>query len=106
MRLNPIPPAHYLNRLGYAYSFLGRYEHAIEIHKEVLKRTPDNLHAQVCLTAAYSALGREDEARHQAEELLGLEPAFSLEQYAEILPMMDKAAVERYIANLRKAGLK
>jgi len=106
LRLNPIPPAHYLNRLGYAYSFLGRHKDSIEIHKEVLKRTPDNLHAHVYLTAAYSALGREDEARHQAEELLRLEPAFSLKQYAEMLPVKDEGELEQFIAALRKAGLK
>ncbi len=106
LRLNPIPPAHYLNRLGYAYSFLGRYKDSIEIHKEVLERTPDNLHAHVYLTAAYSALDREDEARHQAEELLRLEPAFSLEQYAEMLPVKDKGELEQFIAALRRVGLK
>jgi adenylate cyclase len=104
-RLNPIPPAHYLNRLGYAYRSLGRYEDAIEVHKKALKRSPNNLFANIYLTAAYSASGREEEARHQAEELLRLDPTFSLKQYAEVSTMKDKAEVERLITDLRKAGL-
>jgi adenylate cyclase len=96
---DPIP-------LGYAYRFLGQYEDSIEVHRKALKRSPNNLFAHMWLTAAYSALGREEEARHQAQELLRLDPTFSLEEYAEIRTMKDKAEVERFIADLRKAGLK
>ena len=106
MLLNPIPPPESQNFLGYAYYFLGRYEDAIEVHKEVLKRSPSNIFAHIWLTAAYSASGREEEARRRAEELLRLDPAFSLDGLAEFVPIKDKAELERYIANLRKAGLK
>jgi len=106
IRLNPIPPAQYLALLAYAYQALGRYEDAIELYKQVLKRSPNHLPAHIHLTAVYSASGRETEARHQAEELLRLDPTFSLEEFAEINPIKDEAQRERYIANLRKAGLK
>jgi len=106
MRLNPISPAQYLNSLGYAYRYLGRYEDAIEVHKRVLKHSPNNLLAHMWLTAAYNASGREQEARQQAEELLRLDPTFSLEQFAQIMALKDKAEAERFIADLRKAGLK
>jgi len=108
IRLNPIPPAHYLHHLAIAYYFLGRYEDAIEVHKKVLQRSPNYLWAHISLTAAYSASGREEEARHQAEEVLKLDPSFSLDKFAEtiLLFIQDKAEAERYIADLRKAGLK
>jgi adenylate cyclase len=106
MRLNPTPQAEYLNFLGYAYYFLGRYEDAIEVHKGVLERSPNNVFAHIWLTAAYGASGDEEKARHQAQELIRLDPTFSVEQFAEIVPIKDKTEVERYIANLRKAGLK
>jgi adenylate cyclase len=106
MRLNPIPPPRYLHLLGMSYQFLGRYEDAIEVEKKALKRSPNNLHANINLTAAYSASGREEEARQQAEKLLELDPAFSLDKCAEMLPLKDKDEVERYIAYLRRAGLK
>jgi adenylate cyclase len=106
MRLNPIPPAQFLALLGEAYHYLGRYDDAIEVYKKVLKRSPNHMPAQINLTAAYSALGRDEEARYQAEEVLKLDPSFSLERLAETLPIKDKAQLERFIADLRKAGLK
>jgi len=108
MRLNPIPPARYLHYFADAYETLGRYEDAIEVYKRVLKRSPNYLFAHINLTAAFIAAGREQEARHQAEELLRLDPTFSLDKYAEtvLLTAADQARVERIIGNLRKAGLK
>jgi len=106
MRLNPIPDAYQLDYLGCAYRFVGRFEDAIQVHKEVLKRTPNNVFAHVWLTAAYSASGREEEARHQAQQLLRLDPTFSVEKLRDIRAMKDKVEADRFIADLRKAGLK
>ena len=72
----------------------------------MLQRSPNNLLAHIRLTASYSALGREEEARQQAEELLGLDPTFSVDKFAETIFIQDEAELEQYIANLRKAGLK
>ena len=83
-----------------------RYEDAIDVHKEVLKRSPENLFANVWLTAAYSASGREEEARRQAEEVLRLDPRFRIEKLTDVRTMKDKAEAERLIVDLRKAGLK
>jgi adenylate cyclase len=108
IRLNPIFPAQYLHLLGNAYWFLGQYEDAIELYKKVLKRSPNHLLAHINLTASYSASDREEQARQQAQELLRLDPAFSLDRWAErVSPLFEDEAVgERYIADLRKAGLK
>jgi adenylate cyclase len=108
IRLNPIPPPLYLNYLADAYATLERYEDAIEVRKEVLKLHPNFLFAHIGLTALYIVSGREEEARQQAEALLELDPTFSLDKWAEtVSPFFeDKAELEQYIANLRKAGLK
>jgi len=107
LRLNPIPPAQYLNYLGYAYYLLGRYEDSIEVYEKVLKRSPDNLFSHICLTATYVASGREEEGRQQAEQVLKLNPSFSLDRYEELAHMVkDKAEAERWYSALRKAGLK
>jgi len=106
IRLNPIPPATYLNTLAGAYGLLGRYEDAIEVYNVLLHRSPNFLLAHIGLTSTYIASGREEEARQQAQELLRLDPAFSLDKYAEIIPIKDKERAEQHIANLRKAGLK
>ena len=106
MRLNPIAPANYLHDLSMGYYFLGRYKDAIEMNERALKRTPNDVFAHMHSAAAYSALGREEEARHQAQELLRLDPSFSVDKWAETIVIKDKAELERFIDDLRKAGLK
>jgi len=51
-------------------------------------------------------MGREKEARAEAEEVLRLNPKFSLEGYAKMIRFKDQAQIDRYIDSLRKAGLK
>jgi adenylate cyclase len=108
MRLNPIPPVHYLQYLAEAYSNLGRHEDAIEVYKKLLQRSPDYLFAHTGITCNFIASGREEEAHQQAQEILRLDPAFSVDKYAENLMLVieDKAEAEQWIEALRKAGLK
>jgi tetratricopeptide (TPR) repeat protein len=106
IRLNPLPPSIYLNDLACAFRFLGRYEDAIEVYKEALRLSPTSLISNILLTEAYVASGREVEARQQAQEVLRLDPSFSLDEYARMLFLKDEAVAKRHIGNLRKAGLK
>ncbi len=106
IRLNPISPARYLFYLALAYANLGQYEDAIELYKTVLKRSPNDLFAHIGLTTAYISSDREEEARHQAQELLKLDPTFSVDKWIETIYSKNKTEQERFIANLRKAGLK
>jgi len=52
------------------------------------------------------SLGLHEEARAEAEEVLRIYPGFSLDYYAEILPLKNQADVDYVISSLRKAGLK
>ena len=78
------------------------------MYKGLLKRSPNNQFAHIDLTCTYSAAGREEEARQQAEELLELHPTFSLDKYEKtVSPLFqEEGELERWIDNLRKAGLK
>jgi len=51
-------------------------------------------------------LGREEQARAEATEVLRIHPKFSLEHFAKILPYKDQSVVDNMIACLRKAGVK
>src|SRR5262249_16414923 len=106
MRLNPHYPASYLFILGTDYRLMGRYEEAIAGLKKALTRKPDLLPAHINLAVVYSELGREEEARAEAAEVLRLNPKYSLEVLRQINPFKDPAVNERLIAALRKAGLK
>jgi len=106
MRLNPRYPPFYDGFLGGAYRLAGRYEDAIRAEKKALARAPDFLLAHLLLAATYSELGREEEARAAAAEVLRLNPNFSLEVWRQRSLQRDPARQEQLLAALRKAGLK
>ncbi|MBI3757936.1 MAG: tetratricopeptide repeat protein [Deltaproteobacteria bacterium] len=106
MRLNPNYHVGYLLILGQAYYLTGQYETARTTLKNSLTRNPDYLPAHRLLAAVYSEEGQEAEARAEAAEVLRLSPTFSLEVHGQRLPYKDPAVSERFLAALRKAGLK
>jgi hypothetical protein len=57
------------------------------------------------LAALYTRLGRADEARTAAAEVLRLSPNFSLEGLQQRLVFKDPAITQRFIHALRQAGL-
>jgi adenylate cyclase len=105
IRLNPFPPAWYLASLGGSYYALGRYEEAVAEFKKSVELAPESVFSRLGLTAAYSSLGYQEQARAEAAEILRLDPKFTLASHAKGLLYKNKADTERYIAALRKAGL-
>jgi len=58
------------------------------------------------LATTYIWMGREEEARAEAAEILRINPKFSVDYYAKRLPFKDQSVNDRIVAALRKAGLK
>jgi adenylate cyclase len=104
-RLNPIPPSHFYNILGGAYLFNGQYEKAIEMAKKVLRSNPDQIDIYILLAASYGALNHTEEAGKTAEEVLRIDPNFSIEYYRMVLPFKHQETLDKHIEALRKAGL-
>jgi hypothetical protein len=67
---------------------------------------PKLLGAHQHLAVIYVELGRDAEARAEVAEVLQIAPKFSLEGLRQRLLNKDPAENERYLAALRKAGLK
>jgi TolB-like protein/Tfp pilus assembly protein PilF len=105
IRLNPLAPAVYFNNLAVAYRDAGQYEKAIEEAKKALQRERNTQFPYIHMAISYVRLGREEEARAAAAEILRINPKFSLERYAKMLPFTQPVAV-RIVEDLRKAGLK
>jgi len=105
IRLNPFAPAIFFNNLAVAYRDAGQYEKAIEEAKKALQREPNTQFPYIHMAISYIRLGREEEARAAAAEILRINPKFSLERYAKMLPFTQPVA-DRIVEDLRKAGLK
>ena len=105
MRLNPFPPDWILNCSAVAYRVNGEYEKAIEILQKVIKRNPDAWLSHFELAACYGLLGREEEARAAAAEVLRIRPDFTIEKLSGHA-YGDKANKKHTIEVLRNAGLK
>jgi len=106
IRLHPFAPAMYYHWLGRAYFMTGQLDESIITWKKVLQVNPDYLPAHAFLAACYSSLDRYAETSAAAKEVLRINPKFSIESYTKTLPYKNKADIERYVAALRKTGLK
>jgi adenylate cyclase len=106
IRLNPFGPSWYFFDLGNALLIEQRFNEAVLAYKKALQRSPDNLLAHLLLAATYSMMGREKEARTEAEEVLRINPKFSLDYFEKALPFKDRKVTNNLIDALRKAGLK
>jgi adenylate cyclase len=109
MRLCPMPRAWYPVILSQAYNHLERYEEAIPVLRKLLERCrrgecPPSW-AQTGLIMSYIGLSKEEEARVEAEELLRVDPTYSLERHRKLSFYKDPAHLERILSALRKAGI-
>jgi adenylate cyclase len=106
IRLNPFPRSFYYMYLGNAYMYTGMYDDSIAAFKMALRVQPNNLFPHLRLAAVYSLLGREDEAHSEAEEVLRINPKFSLENFGQTIPFKNQSDTDHLINALRKAGLR
>ena len=82
------------------------FQKRAEAINKVLRSKPDNLIAHNRLTVCYSLLGRDEEARAEAAEVLRINPKLSLKRLAKTFPFKNKADTELIINALSNAGLK
>src|SRR5712692_7118936 len=106
MRLNPRHPEACLTQVGLVYLLIGRYKEARTVFEEAFANTPNNPGGHMCKALADVELGRNDDARAEAAEILRLSPHYSLATWQQAYPLKDPALRERWLADLRKAGLK
>jgi adenylate cyclase len=102
MYLNPFCPDWYLWHLGETYFCEGNYQQAID----TLKRMRDLSEAHRLLTSSYAHLGRMEEARQHAVQLMKAHPNFSIDHWRKVPPFTDQEPRERLIDGMRKAGLR
>ncbi len=98
-----------LGEYGLAYTLLGRSQDATAALKPSLVRHPDDFWAHAQLAVDYMELGQNDAARAEVTTVLRLDPQFTVEKMFPMVGLIHKAfptEIDRFRADLRKAGLK
>jgi len=106
IRLNPFGSSGLNHNFGRALCMTGRFEEAVSAFKKAIQSTPDNIYGHLGLAVTYSMMGHEKEARTEAAEVLRVNPKFSLDYFAKVLPYKDQRETDKWVNALRKAGLK
>jgi adenylate cyclase len=106
IRMDPYPPGAQFRLLGSAYSAVGRHNEALKAYERALKLNPNDIFTHLSLAAQYAELGKDEQARAEVREVLGLHPQFSLDSFAKTLTFKDQSFVNRRLELMRKAGLR
>jgi adenylate cyclase len=102
MRLNPHHPERFWSHLGRAYFVARSYREAIDALRHVSK--PDHLQLAF-LAASHAQLGEMETARGYAQQVLAIDPQFTVEQYMTTLHYKLPEDAEHHREALLAAGL-
>jgi adenylate cyclase len=108
LRLSPFDQSlfYYYQIFNSAYYVHGDYEEAVKWGRMSVNENPTYTAGYRFLAAALVALGRADEARSVAAELMRLEPDFQVSVYAETRqPFREPRLKARFLEHLLGAGL-
>ncbi len=103
--LNPRVPAVYRLVEGALRYELEEIPETIRVLELAVENNPNYQLARVFLAAAYAAAGQLEAASWQVTEVLALNPDFKLDDFERGLPMRDPNYQERFLRDLRRAGL-
>ncbi len=105
LRLNPLSPTNSLVELGRACFHLKRYEEAKDALRQVIERQPRWLTARTLFLAVCVENGDEAEAGRQRDEILRINPKFSISRYVGQWPYRNEVDLGKLVTALRQAEL-
>jgi adenylate cyclase len=105
IRITPVFPPWYMTLLAAAYRDNGEIGKSISAAEHSLRLSPEDLNARLILCSDYGFAGQHQQARKVAQEIVAIEPKFSLAKYAESQHYKDGQALTRLVDSLRAAGL-
>jgi len=101
----PLHSAWYLDTLAHAQHLLRHFDRAVISYRQVILRLPDYIMPRIGLAACYAEMGRLVEAREQAQEVLRINPDFSIERHTAMSQYRLPEHTLRRLRALRAAGL-
>lgn len=106
MEIDPTPGDLFLSVLGEAQYWSGHFDEAMATFEEIVATNPNLIDSRLHLAATYSRLGRHDEAEWEVQEILSLNPDFTLAKLERRSPVQDPGQLKHLLDDLRRAGLK
>jgi adenylate cyclase len=106
MRLDPFHPPLASGLMGWAHFMLKQYSQALLVLRNFIAQTPNLRFGHTWLAATYAQLGRLEEARAEAAEVLRLQPNYTIAGMTRpISRFKDPKDDKHFFDALRKAGL-
>jgi len=105
MRLSPIFPSWYLVPLAASYLLKEQQQLAYDALTSAIERDPESNLPRVWLVITLIDLGRYDESRKLAQQILYQEPGFSIDAWSQGLKFKDTSWNRKLEQNLSEANL-
>jgi len=106
MRLDPLYAPYAFGFLGFAHYMLKQYPQALAALGECVLQVPTFRSARAWLAATYAQLGRMEEARAEAAELVRIQPDYTIAGVPRlIVGFKSPKDAKHFFDGLRKAGL-
>ena len=105
MRLSPKHPWWVLGGYGVALHLVGRKEEAVASFKRAIDFKPNHVFPHAFLAAVYVDLGRMDEAKSAADEVMRLNPKFTASRFMQSHTFHDPVRDARFRDLVQRAGL-
>ena len=105
MRLNPFCPVYYYGIFANVLEMQGRDDEAMALLRRALEQNRDYFSGHLRLASLLGLAGRIVEASGHAAEARRLNPRFSRASLATYYPTNNEAALTRFLAGLKAAGL-
>jgi tetratricopeptide (TPR) repeat protein len=106
LKLAPLRPLNFVNNLAWSRVGNKQYDKAILLWNETLERNPDYLFAYQGLTVAYESSGNKEKARWAAENIMRVNPKFSIAIEERLSTAQDEVFKKTVLDAYRSAGLK
>jgi adenylate cyclase len=105
IRITPVYPPWYMTLLAASYRDNGEIAKSISAAEEGIRLNLSDRDVRLILCSDYSLTGQRHQAQRAGQEIVAMEPMFSLAKYADSQPYKHEETLRRLIDSLREAGL-
>ncbi len=105
LKRNPNSAASYREIAGEIYYATGRFQQAAQEFEIALERNPAHMRARLWFAATLLKLGQDEEAAWEVQELITINPDFSLSRLLLAFPLRDPYQFDALTAALAQLGL-